>query len=70
MHNDLHITIIYGFNLTILMKIGLNGRLCNVLYLNNTDMAALQNFMTGTKPVAINTVIMKYCVNAGDLFIR
>ena len=38
-HNDVHITIIYEFNLTILMKIGLNGRLCSVLYLNNTDMA-------------------------------
>lgn len=52
------------------MKIGLNGRLCSVLYLNNTDMAALRNFMTGRKPVAINKVIMKYCVTIGDLFIR
>jgi len=48
----------------------MNGRPCSVLYLNNRDTAALQNFLTGTKPVAINTVIMKYCVNIGDLFIR
>lgn len=69
-HKDLRVTIICEFNIKILMKIGLNGRLCSVLYLNNGDMAALQNFMTGTKPVAINTVIMKYCVNISDLFIR
>jgi hypothetical protein len=66
----MRITIICEFNLTILMKIGLNGRLCGVLFLNNADMAALQNFITGTKPVAINTEIMKYCVNISDLFIR
>jgi hypothetical protein len=66
----MRITIICEFNLTILMKIGLNGRLCGVLFLNNADMAAWQNIITGTKPVAINTEIMKSCMNIGDLFIR
>ena len=69
-HKDLRIAITCEFNLKILMKIGLNGRLCSVLYLNNRDMAALQNFIAGTKPEAINTAIMKYCVNVGKIFIR
>ena len=50
------------------MKIGLNGRLCGVLFINNRDMAVAENFMKCTKPVAINTVVLKFYVNI-DAFI-